>query len=63
MSRRTVVTMLTGAVLLGGLTGPALANPLIDDKPDDDGTTTVCLRLDSESGKRDGICVWLPLGR
>ena len=63
MSRRTVVAMLTGAVLLGGLAGPAVANPLIGEESDGDGSTTVCLRLDSESGKRDGVCVWLPIDR
>ena len=61
MSRRRVVTLLTGALLLGGLAGPAVANPLQTEDGQGDGTTTLCLRLDSESGKRDGICVWLPV--
>ena len=57
MSRKTVVVALTGLVLLGGLGAPALADPLDDDE------TRVCLRLDSESGKRDGICAAVPIGR
>lgn len=58
MSRRTAVAVITGSLLLGGLSAPALANPVTKD---DDGTT-VCLRTDSTSGKRDGVCVWLPNG-
>ena len=60
MSRRTVVAALTGAVLLGALGAPALADPL---ETEGDETTTVCVRTDSTSGKRDGVCVWLPLAR
>lgn len=60
MSRRTVVAALTGAVLLGTLGAPALADPV---STDGDDSTTVCVRTDSTSGKRDGVCVWLPLDR
>ena len=51
MSRKTIVTALTGLVLLTGLGAPALAS--FDEREN------VCLRLDPENG-RDGICVWLP---
>ena len=61
MTRRTAVTMLTGAVLVAGLTGPAVAEPLLSGDGTGDGSTTVCLRLDSESGQRDGVCVWVPV--
>lgn len=57
MSRKTVVAALAGLMLLGGLGGTASAGPLGDDE------TRVCLRLDSESGKRDGICAAVPIGR
>lgn len=60
MSRRTVVAALTGAVLLGALGAPALANPV---STEGDDSTTVCLRTDSTSGKRDGVCVWVPIPR
>lgn len=53
MSRKAIVTALTGLVLLTGLGGPALATPDLTDRE------SVCLRLDPEGG-RDGICVWLP---
>jgi len=55
MSRKTIVTALTGLVLLTGLGGPALAHP-------DGGEERqmVCIRLDPENG-RDGVCVWLPI--
>ncbi|MCW2679305.1 MAG: hypothetical protein JWM62_706 [Frankiales bacterium] len=53
MSRKTIVTALTGLVLLTGLGGPALADPVDADREN------VCLRLDPEGG-REGICVWLP---
>ena len=56
MSRRTVV-VLAGAVLLGGLGAPALADPVVPGSE----PTVVCVRLDSESGERDGICVWTPV--
>lgn len=58
MSRRTVLAVVTGSLLIGSLSAPALANPVTKD---DDGTT-VCVRTDSTSGTRDGLCVWLPNG-
>ena len=57
MSRKTVVTALTGLVLVAGLGAPALAGPLGDDE------TRVCVRMDSDTGKRDGVCVAVPVGR
>lgn len=59
MSRRTVVTALVGLLLVGGLGAPAVAGPL----GGDDDETSLCLRTDSSSGKRDGICVVVPIGR
>lgn len=59
MSRRTVVAVLAGAVLVGGLGAPALADPILSDSEG----TVICVRTDSESGERDGICVWGPVGR
>lgn len=53
MSRKTIVTALTGLVLVTGLGGPALAEHVVDEREN------VCLRFDPEGG-RDGICVWLP---
>jgi len=53
MSRKTIVTALTGLVLLTGLGAPALAGPAETEREH------VCLRLDPEGG-RDGYCVWLP---
>lgn len=61
MTRRTAVTAFTGALLLGGLTAPALADPLLS--PSDD-RETVCVRTDDgEQPERRGICVWVPLPR
>lgn len=56
MSRRTVVATLVGATLLGGLATPALADPVVGGQP-----TTVCLRLEPQSGAREGVCVWVPV--
>ena len=57
MSRPTVLTALAGAVLVGGLGTPALADPVLPESE----PTVVCVRTDSDSGERDGICVWLPV--
>ena len=59
MSRRTVVTALAGALLVGGLAAPGLAGPLVEE----DGTEYVCVRLisDPEEGKREGFCAWVPV--
>lgn len=59
MSRKTIVAALAGALLLGGLGAPALADPL----PGGEEETRACVRTDSTSGKRDGICVAVPVGR
>ena len=59
MSRRTVVATIVGAVLVGGFGAPALADPILDTSSDDQ--TTVCLRLEPESGAREGVCVWVPV--
>ena len=55
MSRKTIVTALTGLVLLTGLGAPALADPISRD-----GRESVCVRLDPDGG-REGVCVWLPI--
>lgn len=55
MTRRTILTALTGLLLLSGLGGPALA----DDGTDAD-RESVCIRLDPEGG-REGYCVWIGL--
>ena len=54
MSRKTIVTGLTGLVLLTGLGAPALAEPLKDERE------SVCVRLDPENARK-GVCVWLPI--
>jgi hypothetical protein len=53
VSRRTVVAVMVGAVLTGGLAAPAAAGPLGDSE-------SLCLRLDDRDEERKGICVWLP---
>lgn len=58
MTRMTIVTTLVGLLLVGS-SAPAFAGPVNDE---DDGTS-VCLRTDSSSGKRDGVCVFVPVGR
>lgn len=58
MSPRTIVTALVGAILIAGLAGPAVADPLLSN---DDDRTTVCLRTEGQSGAREGVCVWIPL--
>ena len=55
MSRKTIVTALTGLVLLTGLGAPALADPVA--KADRE---MICVRLDPDGG-REGVCVWLPI--
>lgn len=54
MSRRMTLATLVGAVLVAGLGAPALA-------ANDAERETVCLRLEGETGAREGICVWVPL--
>ena len=55
MSRRAVLTTLAGAVLVSGLATPALSAPSTEQS-----LTQLCLRTDSEDGRRDGICVLVP---
>lgn len=57
-SRRAVLAMATGALVLGGLAGPALATPSVSDG----GSEYVCIytRTDPRTGERDGFCVWFP---
>ncbi len=57
MSRRTVVAATVGAVLVSVFGAPALADPV----ETTDERTTVCLRLEPESGEREGVCVWAPV--
>lgn len=57
MSRRSTVTILVGALLAVGFGAPALAGPL----GDEDKRKVLCLRLEGESGAREGVCVWVPL--
>jgi hypothetical protein len=59
MSRTTVVATLAGALLVGGLSAPALADPYV---PFTDKDTTVCVLTEPSSGAREGICVWVPIG-
>ena len=59
MSRRTLITALTGAVLVGGLGAPALADPALPETE----PTVVCVRTDPQGGEREGLCVWLPVRR
>lgn len=62
MSRRTVLASLIGAVLVGGMAGPALADPILP--PVGNGKdTTVCVLTQPSGGDREGICVWVPYGR
>lgn len=59
MSRWTAITVLTGGLLVGVLGAPALAEPTIGDGE----PTVVCVRTDSGGSSREGVCVWLPIGR
>jgi hypothetical protein len=58
MSRRAVVASMAGAILLAGLGAPAVAGPIDEGEKD---PTTICLRLEPESGAREGVCVWVPI--
>ena len=60
MSRKTVVASLVGLVLVAGLGAPALAEPLLPSTGKD---TTVCVVTEPSSGAREGVCVWVPIGR
>ena len=63
MTRRTVLTALTGLTLAGALAGPAAADdgiPVLNTEAD---RTSVCLRADPNRGEREGYCVWLPVAR
>ena len=56
MSRRLVLSLATGSVLLGAMAAPALAVPAHADKE------SVCIitKDDPKTGERDGFCVWAP---
>ncbi len=56
MSRRTVLALATGPLVLGVLAAPAVAAPV------EPGSERICVltRFDPETGERDGICVWFP---
>ena len=56
MSRRTVLALATGSLVLGGLASPALAAPASADKEQ----VCVITRYEPEKGIRDGFCVWVP---
>ncbi len=55
MTRRTILTALTGLLLLAGLGAPAMADPGVDSERE-----SVCIRLDPQGG-REGFCVWVGL--
>jgi hypothetical protein len=57
MSRRSTVTVLVGVLLGVGYGAPALADPI----GSEDNREVLCLRLEGESGAREGVCVWVPL--
>lgn len=56
MSRRLVLSLATGSILLGGLAAPALAAPAEADKE----AVCVITKDDPKTGERDGFCVWFP---
>ena len=60
MTRRRTLSILVGAVLVGGLGAPAFADPLVSSEDDRE---TICIRTEGNSGAREGICVWVPLPR
>ena len=55
MSRRTVLALATGSLLLGGMAAPALAAPGTDEEQ-----VCVITRYDPDTGERDGFCAWFP---
>lgn len=57
MTRRNLLTALTGLTLIGALGAPALAGPV----PAQDRRESACLRLDPDENQREGICVWVPI--
>ncbi len=57
MTRRGLLTALTGLTLIGTLGAPALAGPV----PAQERRESVCLRLDPDQNQREGICVWAPI--
>jgi hypothetical protein len=63
LSRRSVLAVATGSLLLGGLALPAVAAPT-DVAPALTGGDSehVCLytRNNQQTGERDGFCVWIP---
>ncbi len=61
MSRRAVLTT-AAALVIGGSAVPALAGGLASATPGED-RTHVCVltQYDPKTGKRDGVCVWVPV--
>lgn len=57
-SRRTVLALATGSLVLGGLAAPAVAASA----PVGTDSEHVCVytRNDPRTGERDGFCVWIP---
>jgi hypothetical protein len=55
MSRRTVLALATGSLLLGGFAAPALAAPAVDNEQ-----VCVITRYEPDKGIREGFCVWFP---
>jgi hypothetical protein len=72
LTRRTVLALATGSLVLGGLAVPALATPSVGGASALTGTAVtdtaltdteyVCVytRNNPQTGQRDGFCVWFP---
>lgn len=60
MTRSRTLSILVGALLVGVLGAPALADPLLSSE---DNRETVCVRTEGNSGAREGVCVWVPIPR
>lgn len=63
VSRRAVLALATGTLVLGGLAGPALATSSLtgtDTVGTDSEHFCVYTRYDHRTGEGDGFCVWIP---
>jgi hypothetical protein len=72
MSRRTVLALATGSLVLGGFAAPALAAPataalaapataaLAAPAGVDSEQVCVITRYEPDKGTREGFCVWFP---
>jgi len=64
MSRRTVLALATGSLVLGGFAAPALAAPavaaLAAPAASDNEQVCVITRYEPDKGTREGFCVWFP---